>query len=75
MIKLSIRHPHNRGGNIHSFPDFSGSDDRAVRCSGLYPYTGGCVAAPEDTIKHIMRNVREGCIVVIDTQEDPVGRF
>ena len=31
------------------------------------PYTGGCVAVPENIMKLIMRNVREDCVVVIDT--------
>lgn len=31
------------------------------------PYTGGCVAVPENIMKLIMRNVCEDCVVVIDT--------
>ena len=31
------------------------------------PYTGGCVAVPENIMKLIMQNVREDCVVVIDT--------
>ena len=39
-----------------------------LHCLGSkQPYTGGCVAVPENIMKLIMRNVREDCVVVIDT--------
>ena len=31
------------------------------------PYTGGCVALPENIMKMVMQSVREDCVVVIDT--------
>ena len=39
------------------------------------PWTGGCVAVPENIMKMIMQNVREGCVVVIDTLENLGGSF
>jgi len=37
------------------------------------PYTGGCVALPENIMKLVMQNVREDCVVVIDTLENMNG--
>ena len=37
------------------------------------PWTGGCVAVPENIMKRIMRNVREDCVVIIDTLENLGG--
>jgi len=37
------------------------------------PYTGGCVALPENIMKLVMQNVREDCVVVIDTLENLNG--
>ena len=37
------------------------------------PWTGGCVAVPENIMKLIMQNVQEGCVVVIDTLENLGG--
>ena len=37
------------------------------------PYTGGCVSMPENIMKLVMRNVREDCVVVIDTLENMNG--
>ena len=39
------------------------------------PWTGGCVAVPENIMKLIMQQVREDCIVVIDTLENLGGSF
>jgi len=39
------------------------------------PWTGGCVAVPENIMKMIMQNVREDCVVVIDTLENLGGGF
>ena len=33
------------------------------------PYTGGCVAIPENLMKLVMQSVTEDCVVVIDTME------
>ena len=39
-----------------------------LHCLGpLKPYTGGCVAIPENQMKKVMQNVREDCVVIIDT--------
>lgn len=39
-----------------------------LHCMGpVKPYTGGCVAVPENKMKLIMQNVQEDCVVVIDT--------
>ena len=34
------------------------------------PYTGGCVAVPEDIMKFIMQHVKPGCKITIDTLEN-----
>ncbi len=39
------------------------------------PYTGGCVAIPENLMKSVMRTVREDCVVVIDTMENLCASF
>jgi L,D-peptidoglycan transpeptidase YkuD (ErfK/YbiS/YcfS/YnhG family) len=39
------------------------------------PYTGGCVAIPENLMKQVMQTVREDCVVVIDTLENLGGSF
>ena len=45
-----------------------------LHCFGpAKPWTGGCVAVPEYIMKQIMQNVREDCVVVIDTLEN-LGR-
>ena len=42
-----------------------------LHCLGTQkPYTGGCVAIPEYIMAQVMRNVREDCVVVIDTMEN-----
>ena len=39
-----------------------------LHCLGaIKPYTGGCVAIPMDRMLTVMRNVREDCVVVIDS--------
>ncbi len=39
------------------------------------PYTGGCVAMPENLMKMVMQTVREDCVVVIDTMENLNASF
>ena len=34
------------------------------------PYTGGCVAIPENIMRLVMQNVSEDCVIVIDTVEN-----
>ena len=47
-----------------------------LHCLGpAKPYTGGCVAVPENIMKLIMQSVREDCVVVIDTLEALGGTF
>ena len=47
-----------------------------LHCFGpAKPYTGGCVAVPEYIMKLIMQNVRENCVVVIDTMENLGASF
>ncbi len=47
-----------------------------LHCFGpLKPYTGGCVAIPENIMKQVMQNVREDCVVVIDTMENMNATF
>ena len=42
-----------------------------LHCFGpVKPYTGGCVAIPENIMKLVMQNVTEDCVVVIDTVEN-----
>ena len=39
-----------------------------LHCVGPYkPYTGGCVAIPEEEMATVMKNVNEDCVVVIDS--------
>ena len=45
-----------------------------LHCFGSQkPWTGGCVAVPENIMKLMMQNVRENCVVVIDTLENLGG--
>ena len=45
-----------------------------LHCTGLEKhYTGGCVAVPEYIMKQVMQNVKEDCVVVIDTLEHMGG--
>ena len=38
-----------------------------LHCTGkVKPFTGGCVAIPEDCMKEVMQNVKPDCVVVID---------
>ena len=42
-----------------------------LHCFGpTNPYTGGCVAIPQNIMKLVMQNVHEDCVVVIDTVEN-----
>ena len=41
-----------------------------LHCLGpVKPYTGGCVAIPKNCMETVMKNVREDCVVVIDSME------
>ena len=39
------------------------------------PFTGGCVAVPENIMQLIMKNVDKDCVVVIDTMESLKAEF
>ena len=42
-----------------------------LHCFGpTKPYTGGCVAIPQNIMELVMQNVSEDCVVVIDTVEN-----
>lgn len=46
-----------------------------LHCFGLQkPYTGGCVALPENIMKLVMQRVKSDCVVVIDTVENLTGK-
>lgn len=40
-----------------------------LHCTGKKTHTGGCVAIPRDCMAEVMRNVKEDCVVVIDSLE------
>ena len=45
-----------------------------LHCIGpTKPYTGGCVAIPENIMKIVMQRVNEDCVVVIDTLDNIGG--
>ena len=45
-----------------------------LHCFGpVKPYTGGCVAMPENLMKQVMQSVHADCVVVIDTLENLGG--
>ena len=45
-----------------------------LHCLGpVKPYTGGCVAIPENKMKLVMQKIREGCVFVVDTLENLGG--
>ncbi|MBQ8953679.1 MAG: hypothetical protein IJ048_06150 [Clostridia bacterium] len=47
-----------------------------LHCFGAAkPYTGGCVAIPENIMKQVVQYVTEDCVVVIDTLENLGGSF
>ena len=47
-----------------------------LHCFGpAKPYTGGCVAVPENIMRMIMQQVLPECVVVIDTFENLGGSF
>ena len=47
-----------------------------LHCFGpAKPYTGGCVAIPENVMRLVMQTVTEDCVVVIDTLENMGGSF
>ena len=47
-----------------------------LHCLGPYkPYTGGCIAIPENQMKFVMQHVDPDCVVVIDTLDNLGGSF
>ena len=41
-----------------------------LHCQTKNHYTAGCVAIPEDDMKEVLRHVKPGCVVVMDTHEN-----
>lgn len=41
-----------------------------LHCYPENPYTGGCIAVPEEAMKTIMRRVHEKCLLIIDRREN-----
>ncbi len=47
-----------------------------LHCFGpKHPWTGGCVAVPENIMKMIMQKIQPDCVVLIDTLESLGGSF
>lgn len=47
-----------------------------IHCFGsVKPWTGGCVALPEDKMKIVMQTIRPGCIAVIDSLQNLGGKI
>ena len=47
-----------------------------LHCFGPYkPFTGGCIALPENQMRFVMQHVDKDCVVVIDTLENLGGSF
>ncbi len=47
-----------------------------LHCFGPFkPYTGGCVALPEEKMRFVMQHVHPDCVVVIDSLENLGGSF
>ncbi len=44
-----------------------------LHCFGSSPYTGGCVALPQERVVQVLRQVDPGCVVVIDSLENLGG--
>ena len=64
--------------NISYNPDCKTDAGSAIflHCLGpSKPFTGGCIAIPENQMKVVMQNVKPGCAVVIDTLEKLGGEF
>jgi L,D-peptidoglycan transpeptidase YkuD (ErfK/YbiS/YcfS/YnhG family) len=40
-----------------------------LHCTGKKKHTGGCVAIPKNDMVKVMKNVKEDCVVVIDSLE------
>ncbi|MCR5105793.1 MAG: L,D-transpeptidase family protein [Eubacterium sp.] len=47
-----------------------------LHCLGPYkPYTGGCIAIPENQMRFVMQHVDPDCVVVIDSLDNLGGSF
>ena len=44
-----------------------------LHCQTKNHYTAGCVAIPENAMREVLRNVREGCVVIMDTGKNIRG--
>lgn len=64
--------------NISYNPDCIPGKGSAIflHCFGpAKPYTGGCVALPEDKMRFVMQHVRPDCVIIIDSLENLGGEF
>lgn len=41
-----------------------------LHCQTKNKFTGGCVAIPEDKMREVLRHVKPGCVVVMDTAKN-----
>ena len=41
-----------------------------LHCYTRNKYTGGCVAIPEDKMREVLRHVKDGCVVIMDTSKN-----
>ena len=47
-----------------------------LHCFGAFkPYTGGCIAIPENQMRCVMQHVQPDCVVIIDTLDNLGGSF
>ncbi len=56
-------------------PGFIGKEGLGKTREGRRPFTGGCVAIPEDQMNYVMRHVSPDCTVIIDTLDNLGGTF
>ena len=70
-----LRTPERAYAGDSLFHDEEGAPGRGsaifLHCLGPEkPWTGGCVAIPENIMKLVMQQVQPDCVVVIDTMEN-----
>ena len=41
-----------------------------LHCQTKNKFTAGCVAIPEDKMREVMRHVKDGCVVIMDTSKN-----
>ena len=73
---IEYEYEYQYGLNISFNEDGTAGRGSAIflHCLGTKkPYTGGCVAIPENIMKLVMQNVDPDCVVIIDTLENLGG--